>query len=688
MKPSALFLLFALFSVSALAQSARPSLIPEPREYSPRVDLPLVNGVNVDAPGGNEDDRFAAEDLGSAFTSRGVNAHTSATAVQVLLLRDTSARGKKLLQDHHLAINAAMRPEGYILFTEPHHVYIIGHTAQGLFYGAQTAKQLISWSSSELIFKGCTIQDWPAMKWRGVHDDLSRGPVPTLNFQKKQIRTFAAYKLNVYSPYFENTLQYNSNPLPGLPGGSMSQQDVKELVEYAKHYHVTIVPEQEAFGHLHRWLEWQQYANLGETQAGSVLAPGQPGSMRLITQTFGELAMLFPGPFLHIGADETFELGRGQTASEVKQRGLGAVYIDFLTRIHAELAPLHRRLLFWGDVAMNDPPLVKNLPKDMIAVAWHYEPEPDFSRWLSPYTNAGMETWVAPGVNNWNRVYPNFDTALRNTQGFVAAGQKAGSTGMLDTIWNDDGEGLFLEDWYGVLFGAAASWQSGTSDIAQYQKAYGLVFHGDQTGAINQAQQLMINAHLTLAKAGLEDGRDLLFWVDPWSKDGQRIADKIRPVIPQVRLDAERAITLLAQARHGTDLRQQDALAALELGARRMDFLAFKFLTADQIADTYRQLYREQNNPTLHSAVSRDLWTISGVNGRCQDIREGYGYLKDDFASVWLLENRPYWLNNVIAQYEAAMQLWIERGEKLRQARAGWAADHKLPPPQEIGIPD
>jgi len=159
---------------------------------------------------------------------------------------------------------------------------------------------------------------------------------------------------------------------------------------------------------------------------------------------------------------------------------------------------------------MNEPALVTKLPKDMIAVAWHYEPEPNgFVRWLDPYTRAGMETWVAPGVNNWNRVYPNNDVALGNIQGFVAAGQTAGSTGMLNTIWDDDGEGLFLEDWYGILFGAAASWQQGTSDIAQYQQSYGAVFHGDASGKVDEAQRALIAAHLVLKKAGLEDARDL-----------------------------------------------------------------------------------------------------------------------------------------------------------------------------------
>ena len=57
----------------------------------------------------------------------------------------------------------------------------------------------------------------------------------------------------------------------------MSQADVRELVRYAAHYHVTIVPEQEAFGHLHHLLKYDIYTGLAETPHGHVLAPGDTG---------------------------------------------------------------------------------------------------------------------------------------------------------------------------------------------------------------------------------------------------------------------------------------------------------------------------------------------------------------------------------------------------------------------------
>jgi hexosaminidase len=70
---------------------------------------------------------------------------------------------------------------------------------------------------------------------------------------------------------------------------------------------------------------------------------------------------------------------------------------------------------------------------------------------------------VAPGVSNWNRLYPNNNEALGNIRAFVRDGQKLGAKGVLNTVWNDDGEGIFDENWFGVLFGAAAGWQAGES---------------------------------------------------------------------------------------------------------------------------------------------------------------------------------------------------------------------------------
>jgi hypothetical protein len=695
MRPRLVLLTLALILCSwpchaaqvATAAPGTATLLPMPREYAAKDTVSLNSGISISS-GNDAEDRFAGDDLEEWLKGLNIRVARSHGAMPVELLRTQSHAAEKAMEKAGVKLDPAMHDEGYAIIPTEKGLAVIADSAAGIFYGVQTVKQMITGNGGSATLQRAVIRDWPAMKYRGLSDDLSRGPLPTLDFQKRQIRTLAAYKMNVYSPYFENTLQYPSNPVPGLPGGSMSVEDARALVEYAKPYHITIIPEQEAFGHLHHVLKYEQYAPLAETPLGNVLAPGQAGSLTLIGQWFTDIAAIFPSPFMHIGADETGDLGKGQTQAIVQSKGLGATYVDFLLQIHDKLAPLNRRLLFWGDIAMNDPPEVKRLPKDMIAVAWTYDPEDaGFARWLKPYVDAGMETWVAPGVNNWNRVYPDNDYALRNIQGFVRDGQAAHSTGMLNTMWNDDGEGLVEENWYGILFGAAAAWQPGSSDLTAFEKSYGKLFHGDGTGDIDQAQMELMAIYQSLDQSKVRESTDALFWADPWSTEGQAMAKELRPLLHEMRMHAERAITLLAQARAAGNLRETGAVDAMELGARKLDFIGQKFETADEIASLYRQVYGWKGDTQNAKRIGGELYTISGNNGLCEDVRDGYNYDRLEYSTLWLRENRPYWLDNVMVRYDMATQLWVQRSARFREAQQTWHAHHDLPSPEELGIP-
>lgn len=691
-----------LLALSAFASAQNPlHLIPVPREVRAAADQPLAQGVAVTcASPCDADDTFATNDLKDFLTQRGI-AVTDSAPVHILIERYGSTLSKSIYKDAVPAGTSAtpteaIKPEGYAIIPDKKGLALTGFTASGVFYAVQTVKQLIVGNGPQAVLHTATIRDWPALKYRGLDDDLSRGPVPTLDFQKKQIRTIAAYKLNIYSPYFENTMQYLSNPLMGPPGGTITQAQARELVAYAANYHVTIIPEQEAFGHLHYMLNWEQYAPLAETPHGYVLAPGQPGSLEVTKQMFGELAKVYPGPFLHLGADETEDLGRGQTKAEVDAKGLGAVYLDYLQKIVAALQPLDRKLLFWGDIAMHDPDLVKQMPesfkKATIAVPWVYNPHPEgFDRYIKPFTDAHIETWVAPGINNWSRVYPNWNNALPNIQRFTLDGQRLGATGQLNTIWDDDGEALSNNNWYGILFGAEAAWHQGEASIPDFQSSFGANFHGDMTGNIDQAQREMMAAHQLLSDSPLHaDGSDLVFWIDPFSVDGQREAGQVRSIVSEVRLHAERAITLVAQARNANpNLREQDALDALDLGARRMDLIGLKFQVADEIANDYAVAYSLQNSKKREDRieVSRRLNEINGVNGKLQDMRSGYSLMRDLYQEAWLKSNRPYFLTDNLERYDLTIQLWLNRIDQVRAVQRGWFLNHTIPPASTLGIP-
>ncbi len=701
-------LLLALVGFASAQSSLK--LIPIPRDVRAGGQEALAHGVRIvcAAPCSTED-QFAADDLSAALLARNIPI-TEAGGFPIELTRLTAHPDGKFTDE--------MKAEGYAIHSASSGLTVVGDSASGVFYGAQTVKQLIVGDGAAATLHLAEIRDWPTMKYRGLDDDMSRGPITTLEFEKKMIRTIAAYKVNLYSPYFEHTQQYASNPLMGPPG-SVTAEEAKELVAYAKLYHITIVPEQEAFGHLHNSLTWEQYQTLAETPHGAVLAPGQAGSIDVIKQMFTELAALYPGPFLHIGADETVDLGLGQTKGDVDSRGLGAVYLDFMQKIVTALKPLNRKFLFWGDIAQDSPDLLKGLPQSFkdstIAIAWVYNPEPrGYDKYLTPFTKAGFETWVAPSVNNFRKVYPDNNLALANIQRMTADGQRLGSTGQLNTIWNDDGEGLFNQDWYGILFGAAAAWQKGESSVAAFQDSYGQVFHGDPTGALDEAQKEMMLAHSVLRdQAHVGDGTNSIFWLDPMSEDGLRIGAQVRPFAHELRLHAERALTLIAQARAAapgappirkepavydpaesypsvaTSLRETAAIDALEFGARRMDFIGLKFQLSDEIAEGYQRAYAMQNTKDRKQRmdVGRELSDINGVNGRIQDYISAYSLLRDLFEQNWYRSNRAYGLRPMLEHYDYTIGIWYGRSDKLRSAQRQWSDTHTLPTAAEVGLP-
>jgi len=679
--------ILAAFSTRAVGQV---KLLPAPREAHFVNETALPASISVSVPGNDADDAFAARDLEAAAKAAGLSVVGGASdAYRVTLLRTGTPDANSVLAKNNLRFDAGMEAEGYVLAVEPHEAFVVAASASGIFYGVQTLKQMLPPPGGKATLPTGTVRDWPAMKYRGIDDDLSRGPFPTLAFQEHQIQVFASYKINVYSPYIEHTLLYPDQPLAAPPGSSLTPGDVAELVSFAKQYHVMVLPEQEAFGHLHQVLKYDLYKDVAETPHGHVLAPGQPGTLPLIHDWFTQIAAEFPSPFIHIGADETFDLGVGRTHAAVESRGYGPVYVDFLKQIHDELAPLHKRLLFWGDIGGDDAAAVAGLPKDMIAVPWNYWDTKGFDKMIEPFAKAGIETWVSPGDANWNEVYPNANTAFGNIQGFVRDGQRLGSTGALTTVWNDDGEGLFNMDWYGVLFGGVAAWQPGESSIPDYQAGYGLTFHGDASGKIDAAEKELMAAHTALGKAHVGLNSDELFWVDPWSVEGREISAKILPVVEDLRLHGERAIVLIAEARAANPHpREEDALTAMDMGARRLDLIGEKFELSQEIVEQYALALAQQHDKAHRSSTRNILDEISSMFGRCQDLRDGYSAVKGEYSQVWLSENRPYWLSNVTVRYDIAIETWQKRSDLFLTGIRGWDSGRDLPSAASLGLPE
>jgi len=661
--------------LGVMAAVAPPTRSPAPRQMTlGQGTLHVGAAVTIAASGA--DDRFAASLLQQALgTIDNVQSQLGMAGARIVLLRAASEAGRAVLRRAALTLPAEAKEEGYALVVTPTQATVVADSAAGVFYGVQTLRQLFHPEGEKgAVAPAVTIVDWPSFRWRGVHHDLSRGPVATLSAMKRDIALLSEYKVNLYSPYFENTFAYQSLPLVGVAGGSVTAADARELVNFARQYHVTVVPEQEAFGHMHLSLQYEQFQDLVEVPYGNVLSPAAPASLDFIGKMFAELAAAFPGPFLHIGADETFELGEGRTKPMIDAQGEGPVYLNYLRQIDGVLQPYHRKVLFWGDIAVKHPELLKQLPPDMVAIAWEYNPAPSYVKLIKPFTDAGMETWVAPGVNNWNRIFPNYANAMANIKGFVDDGRKLGATGVLNTTWMDDGESLFNSTWYGLLYGAANSWQASVDDT-QFKAAYDwALFRGDGHNFSDDIDRLT-QIHELMKTAVHTDGEDYTVWLDPFSQRGQTFYRQMEPAAHQIRLLAEAVMSDVISNR-GAARREPDLLDNVDFGARRFDYLGQKAIYAKLIADLYAGAQAPGVRPgQVYSTLNR----INGINGLVEDLRDDTTDLRARYKTLWLAENRPYFLDNILARYDAELAYWSRERQALTEAQAQYGTTHSLP---------
>jgi hexosaminidase len=639
--------------------------------------------------GHQDEDRIAAETLAEEIHDQsGLKLSITGSKEKARQVRSTIVLAR--LQDSAVrnflaskGLNAdSIGDQGYLLFSDKSHLIVAANTGQGLFYGVQTLRQLLREDDGKLICPAVSIRDWPSMEWRGVQDDISRGPIPTEDFMKHQIRTLAAYKVNVFALYMEHVFDFASQPLIAPKEAALTPKEINALVDYARNLYITIVPEQQTFGHLHHMLKYEIYSDVAERPHGHVLTPTRQQSYDIIKAMYADLVPLFPGPFLHVGGDETFELGQGQTAARVAEAGLGRVYLDHMQKVFEILQPYHKQLMFWGDIALKYPQLLSILPKDMIAVPWEYDPKPSFESIIKPYRDAGLRVVVAPGAQTWNQLWPNLDVGYVNIRNFVRDGQKLGAMGMLNTTWNDDGEALYGMAWPTLIFGAAAGWQAGESSIDQFNNAYDWAFYRNSDATFRDALQNLDRGHQALAKIKVETETDDLFWIDPFTPEGARMMQKIAAAAPEMRLGAEHALESL-YLNHAKAHANQDTLADMTLAAWRWDALGMKAEFTQEINNFYWDAFQNQTDA---NRVSGDLEEITAINARLEDLRDATTHLGQMYREAYLREYGPYWLNNVLVRYDDLAREFQKKIVAVRQARRQYDSTKTLTQPQELGF--
>jgi hexosaminidase len=558
--------------------------------------------------------------------------------------------------------NSALPSQGYRLTVLDGRALIESSDAAGAFYGAMTLAQLPQRSDKAWSVPCVRVEDRPALRWRILSDDVSRGPIPTMRYFEERIRTIAAFKMNGYSPYMEHVFLSPSDPLPALPDGITPAQ-LRELARYAERFHVALIPDQQTFAHMHGTLRVEQYAPAAKTPHGFVLDPAAPLAAAYLERTVRqELEAVGRPPFFHIGSDDVPSVTANAFAAHV--RAMSAV-----------VAPSGARIMLWDDAIQRDPGLMSLLPRDAVIVDWHYGAQANFSGYIDLVARGGFDQMVAPAANNWNEIFPDVAAAVANESAFIAAGKVAGVLGMFETVWHDDGESLYEATWYPVLYAAATAWQPGaaTTFPADFPSAF---FGVDDPQYATDVAALA--GVLSRLQAAPYDSTDALFWSDVFDSNADRRMANVD--LRSVRLAAESVATHLyarAPPLHA------GAAFAMFLAARRYDALARKFQIAAEARDLYADAVAhaaDEGGPALH-----DLFACRYLMWELRDADEDLASL---YERAWRYEDRDGHLAGNLERYHMAAQRAIELADELYRATYdGYVRSKTLPPFDEVVRP-
>ncbi len=347
----------------ALASAGRAaiSVIPQPVSVTPQSGVfRLTSAVSIVAPPQSPDARFAASYLASAVAPPTGWQLKISEAAFPLLRHNTITLG--------LAPNspADAHPDGYDLLVTARGIRIQSPTPAGLFYGVQTLLQLLppeieSQTRSDIAWTvPCVhIVDYPRYPWRGLMLDVSRHFF-SKQFVEQYIDRMARYKMNVFHWHLtdDNGWRIEIKSLPQLTkvgawrvprlakwgsreaprddeaatdGGFYTQDDIREVVAFAKKRFITVVPEIEMPGHALAALA--AYPELSCTggpfhvdpgsnfynKVDNAFCPGNEKTFEFIAQVFAEVAPLFPSEYVHIGGDECFK-GFWKTCAKCQRR--------------------------------------------------------------------------------------------------------------------------------------------------------------------------------------------------------------------------------------------------------------------------------------------------------------------------------------------------------------------------------
>lgn len=396
----------------------------------------------------------------------------------------------------------ALPDEGYRLRVQPERIGVTAKTERGVVWALTTAFQLLCGGAIPC----CELEDCPRFPHRGVHLDCARHFFPAKTVLEL-LEGMSLAKLNVFHWHLSDDQGWRieSKRFPRLQevsGAYYTQEEISEVVEYARVRGVEIIPELDMPGHMLGLLAaYPEYSCTGKkvslaTFGGiyqTILCPGKEETFRFLAELLDELVPLFPGPRFHIGGDEAPKTSWSECPHcRARMEAEGITDLNdlqgyFTRRVREMLKKYGKQAICW-----NETLLAANAPEDVQIQYWTLQ----HRRAMEPFIEKSGK-WIYSDMFELYLDYPHSMTSLRKVYHTVphlgkwSCTERDGLLGMECCLWTEHiTDGKKLEEMlFPRVWALAELCWSGTRSDGDFEERLSALLSGCLSGPFASAPQ-------------------------------------------------------------------------------------------------------------------------------------------------------------------------------------------------------
>jgi hypothetical protein len=436
---------------------------------------------------------------------------------------------------------------------------------------------------------------------------------------------------------------FERHPLIGQGRGALTKEEVAELDSYAKRYHVEVIPIFESLGHQEHMLALPEYNSYAEVPDEPwSLAPAKEETYELLDELYSEICPAFSSEYFHIGCDESIDIGKGASKALVERMGVARVHAEHYKRVHEMVTRRGKKVLMYGDMCLEHLEILDDMPRDIIIVDWHYDPDDEYPS-IEKFQNGGFRVIVSPGTQAWSRLFPHYGDAAVNIENLIKRGYERGVWGEVTSTWGDNGaENLRELNYYGFAFSADCAWSPDKATCKSLKRRFFPQFYGTDSAELRDAFENLVKINTIFPK------NSRMTWEEPFrEKPDAEVVKKARKL---AKLMDETLNKLDIAEKHVK--RNADNIPYLRLAARRGGWLAQKVLCEAKVAQ-------------MESAEEPDRATINECAEGCRRAADDLADIKEEFRRLWLLTNKEPGLKFNLDRYDTQIGYFRAKADSI-----------------------